>query len=194
MCDSLNGMRTTQTILAAALHTLDRSPGTRGGCELARRDWRVSQGRICYRLQGDGLRGCEGEDHCGKCLWKKAGQPWRQGDSAESHAVGGVITVVSLPMPAPAADQQRKALEGWPSKCLTCWAIEKDPVLREPFKCMEQQRRISQRGPLNSSCQRLKRDSNSVTASRAEVASIPTHLGLLRSPLPKQLYHLHAQS
>ena len=57
ICDSRNGMRTTQTILAAALHTLDRSPGTRGGWELKRRDWRVFQGRICYRLQADGLRG-----------------------------------------------------------------------------------------------------------------------------------------
>ena len=68
ICDSLNGMRTTQIILAAALHILDRSPGARGGWELERRDWRVSQGRICCRLQGDGLRGREGEDHCGKCL------------------------------------------------------------------------------------------------------------------------------
>lgn len=42
----------------------------------------------------------------------------------------------SLPTPAPAADQQRKALEGWPSKCLTGRAIEKDPTQREPFKCL----------------------------------------------------------
>ena len=68
ICDSLNGMRTTQIILATALHILDRSPGTRCGWELERRDWRVSQGRICCRLQGDGLRGREGEDRCGECL------------------------------------------------------------------------------------------------------------------------------
>ena len=36
---------------------------------------------------------------CGvKCLWRKAGQPWKQGDTAESRVGGGAITQpLSLP-------------------------------------------------------------------------------------------------
>ena len=40
----------------------------------------------------DGLRGWERGDCGGKCLWSKARQPWRQGDSAESCIGGGAIT------------------------------------------------------------------------------------------------------
>ena len=40
--------------------------------------------------------GREGGDLKGKFLWRKTRQPWRQGDTAESRAVGGAITVVSL--------------------------------------------------------------------------------------------------
>ena len=29
--------------------------------------------------------GCEGGDRGGKCRWRKARQPWKQGDTAESH-------------------------------------------------------------------------------------------------------------
>ena len=32
----------------------------------------------------------------GKCLWRKAEQPWKQGDTAESHVGGGAITIDSL--------------------------------------------------------------------------------------------------
>ena len=32
----------------------------------------------------------------GKCLWRKAGQPWKQGDTAESRIGGGAITTASL--------------------------------------------------------------------------------------------------
>ena len=41
--------------------------------------------------------GCEGGDRGGKCLWRKAGQPWKQGDTAESRVRGGAITKASLP-------------------------------------------------------------------------------------------------
>ena len=37
------------------------------------------------------LRGCEGGDGGGKCLWKKAGQPWKQGYTDVSHIEGGAI-------------------------------------------------------------------------------------------------------
>ena len=44
-----------------------------------------------------GWRGCEGGDRGGKCLWRNAGQPWKQDDTAESHVVDGTITIASLP-------------------------------------------------------------------------------------------------
>jgi len=42
------------------------------------------------------LRGCRGGDCGGKCLWKKARQPLKQGDTAESHIGVGAITIASL--------------------------------------------------------------------------------------------------
>ena len=39
---------------------------------------------------------CEGGDCDGKCLWRKAEQPWKQGDTAESHIAVGAITIASL--------------------------------------------------------------------------------------------------
>ena len=42
------------------------------------------------------LRGGEGGDCDGKCLWRKARQPWKQGDTAESHVGGGAITIAFL--------------------------------------------------------------------------------------------------
>jgi len=55
----------------------------------------------------NGLRGGKGGDCGGKYLWRKAGQPWKQGDSAESHIGSGTITIVSLSphTPASAAEQ-----------------------------------------------------------------------------------------
>ena len=42
----------------------------------------------------NGSRGCEGGECGGKCLWRKAGQPWKQGDTAESRVVGGAIIII----------------------------------------------------------------------------------------------------
>ena len=36
------------------------------------------------------------EERGGKCLWRKARQPWKQGDTAESPVEGGAITIASL--------------------------------------------------------------------------------------------------
>ena len=46
---------------------------------------------------GDRLRGCEGGDCGGKCLWRKARKLWKQGDTAESRIGCGAITIASLP-------------------------------------------------------------------------------------------------
>jgi len=55
-------------------------------------------------------------------------------------------------------------------------AIEKDPSQWRPLSasCTKQQRRTSQRGLLNASCQRLEKDCN--IAPAPEATSISAHL------------------
>ena len=89
-----------------------------------------SQGEGSCWLQRDALRGCEGGDCGGKYLWRKAGKPWKQGNTANSHVGGGAITIASLaPHTSMAAEQQR----GWPIKCLMHWTTEKDPTQGAPL-------------------------------------------------------------
>ena len=47
-----------------------------------------------------------------KCLWRKARQPWKQGDMAESYIRGGTITITSL---STGQDQQLDNRESGPS-------------------------------------------------------------------------------
>ena len=45
------------------------------------------------------------EEMGGKCLWRKARQPWEPGDRAESCIGGGAISITTLsPRPASAAE------------------------------------------------------------------------------------------
>ena len=44
---------------------------------------------------GEMDRGDVREETGGKCLWRKARQPWRQGDTAESRVGGGAMTIAS---------------------------------------------------------------------------------------------------
>ena len=88
-----------QTVLVTAIHTPDRDAGPLEGTEAG--SWSLgiveqSQGKGCCRLRRDESRGCEGGGCGGKCLWKKAGQSWKQGDTAELHVGGGGITIASL--------------------------------------------------------------------------------------------------
>jgi len=55
-----------------------------------------SQGKTCCLLWRDRLRACEGGDGVGICWWRKTGQPWKQGDTAESRIGGGAITTSAL--------------------------------------------------------------------------------------------------
>ena len=89
-----------QAVLVMAIHTLNREAhpleGTMAG------SWSLgtveqSQGKHCYWLWRNESRGCEGGGCGGKYLWRKAGQPWKQGDTAESCVGGGAITIVSPP-------------------------------------------------------------------------------------------------
>ena len=88
-----------QMVLATAIRTLDRDAGPLEG--RAAGNWSLGivekyQGKGCCWLQTDRSRGCEGGDCRGKCLWRKAGQPWKQGNTAESCVGGGAITIASL--------------------------------------------------------------------------------------------------
>ena len=70
ICDRLNGVRTTRTILAAALRTLDRDASplehtVAGSCRL------LTAGRWP-------------EETRGRSRWTKGQRPWRPGDTAES--------------------------------------------------------------------------------------------------------------
>ena len=94
-----------QTGLAVAIHTPDRDTGPLEGAEA--RSWSLgiveqSQGEVCCLLRRDELRGCEGGDGVGICWWRKAGQPWKQGDTAESRIGVGAITIASLSPHTPA--------------------------------------------------------------------------------------------
>ena len=40
--------------------------------------------RAAVGCEETGSRGYEGGDYGGKCLWRKARQPWKQGNTAES--------------------------------------------------------------------------------------------------------------
>ena len=56
ICDSLNGIRIAQTILAAAIHIPNRSPRRLSGWELEHRDCRAIPGRG-FLLTGETARG-----------------------------------------------------------------------------------------------------------------------------------------
>ena len=76
-----------------------RCPGRHSSWELEFRDCGAIPGQrllLTVERQIEG-RGGEGGDCGGKCLWRKARQPWKQGDTAESCIGGGAITTASLP-------------------------------------------------------------------------------------------------
>ena len=63
----------------------------------------------------DASRGCEGGDFGEKFLWRKAGQPWKQGDTAESRIEGGAITIASV---SPHVSNSSRTIESGPSSLM----------------------------------------------------------------------------
>ena len=119
-----------------------RFPRKCRGCSWSLGIVEQSQCKGCCWLRRDGSRGCEGGDCGGKCLWRKARQPWKQGDTAELCIRGGAITIASHPPHAsigswtierlahqrPDAMDYRVGLHpGWSFKCLICQSIEQKP-------------------------------------------------------------------
>ena len=112
-----------------------------------------SRGEESCWLWKDGRRVREGGNRGGKCQWRKARQPWKQNDTAESHIVGGAITIASLPT---CQDWQLNNREADPSNA---WWTElqsrspagghlyvtdtpsnrEGPQAREPCKCLNGQ-------------------------------------------------------
>ena len=85
-----------QTVLAAAIHTPDSNTGPLESIDLEFRDCGTIPGRGQLLIAERQIGEFEGGDCQGKCLWRKAGQPRKQGDNAVSHVGGGAITIASL--------------------------------------------------------------------------------------------------
>ena len=140
-----------QAVLPTAIHAPDRDVSPLEG--RASGSWSVgivekSQGEGCSWVQKDGPRGHEGWDCGRKCLWRKARQPWKQGDTAESCIGGGAITMTLLPHMSTSGSWTIERLghqahdvrnnrvglhAGCPFTCLMCWTTEKDPRQGSPL-------------------------------------------------------------
>ena len=73
-----------------------RSPGRRSSWELEFRDCGGISGWGLLLTTGRQIKGMWERRLWWICLWRKTGQPWKQGDPAESCIRGGAITIASL--------------------------------------------------------------------------------------------------
>ena len=62
--------------------------------------WSNPRAKAAVGCRETGSRGCEGGDPGGKCLWRRARQPRKQDNNAESCTGSGAITIASLPSQA----------------------------------------------------------------------------------------------
>ena len=127
-----------QTVLATAKHTSDKDTGllesaVAGSWSLGIVEQSQGQGEGCCWPRRDRWRGCERGDPGGKCLWRKARQPWKQGNTAESHKGGGVITLTSL---SPHASISSWTLERLAHQMSDTLSYRVGPHRGCPFKCL----------------------------------------------------------
>ena len=135
------------------MHTLERDASSLEGA--AAGSWSLgiveqSQGEGCWWLRRDWSRGVEGGDCGGKCLWRKAGQLWKQGSTAASRVGGGAITIGSLSPHASICSWTTERLThqtpdtlnykagphpGCPFKCLMCQYTGQDPIQESLSMC-----------------------------------------------------------
>ena len=131
-------------------------PGRRSSWELEFRDCGSTPGRGLLLTAERLIEGMWRGDHGGKCLWRKAWQPWKQGSTAESDVRGGAITIASLS----------------PHACVSSWTIQRlahqthenrlqsrTPIQGAPLSAWtgEATRRTGQRGLLIASYKRLEK-------------------------------------
>ena len=150
-----------------------RSPGRHSGWELEFRD--------CVAIPGWGLlstaeRWIEriwGRRLWWEWLWRKARQPWKQGDTVESHVGGGAITITFLSPPTSISswnnreadpshtwgtELQSRPQPGDPSMCLMCQTTERDPRQGIPLSAwMVRATKTGQRSLLIASYKSLKK-------------------------------------
>ena len=110
-----------------------RPPGRRTGWEMEFMNGGAIPGRGLLLTVERQIRGCEGGDCAGKCLQRKARQPWKQGDTAESRVVGGAITIASLPLHASIGSWTTEGLAQQMPEALN---YRVGPHSGCPFKCM----------------------------------------------------------
>ena len=117
----------TQTVLAAAICSPDRNEGPLEGKVAG--SWSLGiveqfQGEGCCCLWRERLREPEGGD-CGvKYLWRKARQPWKQGNTFESPIGGEAITIASL---SPYASISSWPIERLAHQVLDAWNYRVGP-------------------------------------------------------------------
>ena len=81
---SLSGMRIRQSLPQPYLPGQGRrSPGGNSSWELEFKGCGATPGRGLLWTVERRVVGMGGGDCGGKCLWRKAGKPWKQGDTAE---------------------------------------------------------------------------------------------------------------
>ena len=162
-----------------------KSPETHSGWELEHRDWRAIPGwgllltvgrqpnrtwgrRSWWRMP---LEQCWVATEAKRYCWVMCRGQNHHCSFSSSHASAG-----SWPI-------EKDSREGHP---LSVWGTEqqrRNPSQWRPLSacCAKQQRRASQRGLLNASCQRLEEDCNSALAPALEATSISANLAPRRS-------------
>ena len=208
ICGSLSGMRTRRSLPQPRQEC--RSPGRGSGWELEFRNCGAIPGRGLLLTVRDRSRGCEGGDSGGKCLWRKARQPRKQGDTAESHIGDGAITIASLSPPAslrgwtierlahqmPDALNYRGPQPGGPLYVPDVPNNREGPQAREPSNCLNRRscrERLAKEAFWSPATRGSRKDSDGAVTHAVEAVRAPAHLVPPGCPQAKQLHHLHAQ-
>ena len=121
-----------QIVLATAIHMTGRNMGLLEGAVTG--SWSLgiveqSQCKDCCWLWRDRSWG----DCGGKCLWKKVGQSWKQGDTAELCVGAGAITIASL---TPHTSIGSWTIERLAHQMPDAWNYTVGPHPGCPFKCL----------------------------------------------------------
>ena len=133
ICGSLNGMRIrqplTQTYIYRTGMLVPSTSWTLGSCSLGivEQNPRARAPVDCGEIDWENVR---------KCWWKKARQPWKQGNAAESHVRSRAITIASL---SPQASTSTWTIERLAHQTPDTLNYKVGPHPGGPFKCLIQQ-------------------------------------------------------